>query len=68
MVLRCIDRNLSKTPAELIVKSFKSCGIANALDGTEHEKAWDDEGEGTGDAEDAVDDEIETESEGEDEE
>ena len=66
IVLRWIDRAWSEIPAELIAKSFKSCGIANALDGTEDEAVWDDEGEGTEDAEDAVDNEFETESEGED--
>ena len=68
IVLRWIDRAWSEIPAELIAKSFKSCGIANALDGTEDEAVWDDEGEGTEDAEDAVDNEFETESEGEDDE
>ena len=37
MVLQWIDRVWSEIPAELIVKSFKSCGIPNALDGTEDE-------------------------------
>ena len=27
---------------ETIVKSFKKCGISNALDGTEDEHLWDD--------------------------
>lgn len=54
-------------PAELITKSFKSCGITNALDSTEDEVVWD-EGEEAEDPEDAIDNEFETESEGEDDE
>ena len=37
MVLRWIDRAWNEIPVELITKSFKSCDITNALDGTEDE-------------------------------
>jgi len=33
------------------VRSFKSCGISNALDGTEDDAVWEDEGEDAEDAE-----------------
>lgn len=37
-----------------------SCGITNALDGTEDEVAWEEEGEEAEDPEDAIDDNFET--------
>lgn len=62
IVLRWINQAWSEIPAELIAKSFKSCGSGNALDGTEDEAVWDDEGEGTEDAEDAIENEFEMDS------
>ena len=41
-----------------------SCGISNALDGTEDDAVWDDEEEE--DTEDRIDNEFETDSEAED--
>ena len=41
IVLRWIDRAWSEIPADLISRSFKSCGINNALDGTEDDAVWD---------------------------
>ena len=37
-----------------------SCGITNALDGTEDEVAWEEEGEEAEDPEDTIDDNFET--------
>ena len=68
MVLRWIDRAWNEIPVELITKSFKSCGITNALDGTEDDAVWEEEQEEAEDPEDAIDNEFETESEGEDDE
>ena len=48
----------------LITRSFKSCGINNALDGTEDDLVWDDnEAE---DEEEPIDNELETDSSAED--
>ena len=68
MVLRWIDRAWSEIPVDLIVRSFTSCGINNALDGTEDDAVWEDEGEDAEDAEELVDNEFETDSEAEDDE
>ena len=65
MVFRWIDRAWSEIPVDLIVRSFKSCGINNALDGTEDDAVWDDEEEDAEDAEQPVDNEFETDSEAE---
>ena len=65
MVLRWINKAWDEIPAELIKKSFKSCGIANALDSTEVEEVWDEEGDETEDEGDTIDNEFDTESEGE---
>ena len=51
---------------ELIMRSFKSCGIRNALDGTENDVVWDDELEEAKDTEEWIDSEFETDSEAED--
>ena len=64
MVLRWIDRAWREIPVELITRSFVSCGISNALDGTEDDAVWDDEEEE--DTEDRIDNEFETDSEAED--
>ena len=50
------------------MRSFKSCAINNALDGTEDDVVWDDEEEEAEDAEELIDNEFETDSEGEDDE
>ena len=68
MVLRWIDRAWSEIPADLISRSFKSCGINNALDGTEDDAVWDDEEEEPEDAEEPIDNEFETDSEAENDE
>ena len=69
MVLWWIDRAWNEIPVELITKSFKSCDITNASDGTEDEAVWEEEREEAEDPEDdAIDNEFETESKGEDDE
>ena len=68
VVLRWIDRAWSEIPVDLITRSFKSCGINNALDGTEDDAVWDDEEEETEDADEPIDNEFETDSEAEDDE
>jgi len=50
------------------VRSFKSCGINNALDGTKDDVVWEDKGEDSEDAEKPVDNKFETDSEAEDDE
>ena len=67
MVLRWIDQAWREIPVELITRSFKSCGISDALDGTEDDAVWDDEEEEAEDTEERIDNEFETDSEAEDE-
>ena len=45
----------------MVTKSFKTCGISNALDGTEHDKLYTRKGQEINDDED---NKFETESEG----
>ena len=59
MVLRWIDRAWREIPVELITRSFKSCGISDALDGTEDDAVWDDEEEEAEDIEERIDNEFE---------
>jgi len=68
MVLRWIDRAWREIPVDLITRLFKSCGINNALDGTEDDAVWDEEEEEAEDAEELIDNEFETDSEAEDNE
>ena len=65
IVLRWIDRAWREIPADLITRSFKSCGINNALDGTEDDAVWDDEEEEADDADKLVDNEFNTDSKAE---
>ena len=67
MVLRWIDPASTEIPVDLITRSFKSCGINNALDGTEDDAVWDDEEEAE-EPEEPIDNEFETDSEAEDDE
>ena len=68
VVLQWIDRAWREIPVDLITRSFKSCGINNALDGTEDDAVWDDEEEETEEPEEPIDNEFETDSEAEDDE
>ena len=64
-MLTWINRARNGIPQDLIEKSFKSCGIANALDGSEDDVVWEEENEETEDAEEIIDNEFEIDSEGE---
>ena len=66
LVLTWINRAWNGIPQDLIEKSFKSCGIANALGGSENDAVWEEENEETEDTEEIIDHEFETHSEGED--
>ena len=50
-------------PAEMVTKSFKTCGISNSLDGTEDDVVYTEEVQEIDD--DEEDNEFDTESEGE---
>ena len=50
----------------MMTKSFKSCGISNALDGTEDDAVWDDEEGEAEDPEEPIENEFETDSEDKD--
>ena len=56
---------VTEKPKDLIGKSFKSCGIANEPDGSEDDAVWEEEDEETEDAEEIIDNEFETDNEGE---
>ena len=60
MVLRWIDRAWREIPVDLITRSFKSCGINNALDETEDDLVWDDDEEEAEDEEEPMDNKFET--------
>ena len=63
--MRWIDQAWREIPVELITRLFMSCGISNALDGTEDDAVWDDEEEEAEDTEERIDNEFETDSEAE---
>ena len=52
--------------ADLVANAFKSCGISNALDGTEDEAVWEEEGAGADEVDDELENEFDTDSEQED--
>ena len=60
LVLTWINCAQNGIPQDLTEKSFKSCGIANALDGSEDDAVWEEENEGTKDADEIIDNEFET--------
>ena len=43
LVLRWVHEAWREIPAEMVMKSFKSCGISNALDGTEDDELYTEE-------------------------
>jgi len=61
LVLRWVNEAWREIPAEMVKKSFKTCGISNALDGTEDDELYSEEGQ---EIDDDEDNEFETESEG----
>ena len=62
LVLRWVNEAWREIPAEMVIKSFKTCGISNALDGTEDDELYAEEGQ---EIDDDEDNEFETDSEGE---
>ena len=65
-MLRWIKRSWSEIPAEMVRKSFKTCGISNALDGTEDDEVYADDMPELADDDMAMEDEFETDSEEDD--
>ena len=66
LVLQWIHKAWQEIPADLVTNSFKSCGISNALDSTEDEAVWEEEGAGADEADDELENEFDTDSEQED--
>ena len=67
-MLQWVNKAWQEIPAELVIRSFKSCGISNVLDGTEDDTVYEEESE-SGDVLDAdkdLDNEFDTDSESED--
>ena len=59
---------MERDPSWFDNKIIQSCGINNALDGTEDDAIWDEEEKEAEDAEEPIDNEFETDSEAEDNE
>ena len=64
LVLRWIKEAWAEIPEEMVVKSFKTCGISNALDGTEDDVVYSEETPEV-DYEDIEENEFDTDSENE---
>ena len=64
LVLRWIKEAWAEIPQEMVIKSFKTCGISNALDGTEDDVVYSEEIPEVDD-EDIEENEFETDSENE---
>ena len=60
LVLRWVHEAWQEIPAQMVMKSFKTCGISNALDGTEDDELYAEEGQ---EIDDVEDNEFETDSE-----
>lgn len=69
LVLQWVNKAWQQIPAQLVVRSFKSCSISNALDGTEDDAVYEEESESGDvlDVDDELDNDIDTDSESEDE-
>ena len=65
LVLQWVNKAWQEIPAELVIRSFKSCGISNALDGTEDDAVYEEESESEDvlDVDDKLDNEFDTDSE-----
>ena len=65
LVLKWVKKARQEIPAELVIRSFKSCGISNALDGTEDDAVYEEESESEDvlDVDDKLDNEFDTDSE-----
>jgi len=64
LVLRWIKEAWQEIPEEMVKKSFKSCGISNAMDGTEDDAIYTEDSPELDDDEE-MEDEFETDSEDE---
>ena len=62
LVLQWVNEVWQEIPAEMVMKSFRTCGISNALDGTEDDELYNEEGQ---EIDNDKDNEFETESKGE---
>ena len=62
LVLRWVNEVRQEISAEMVMKSFKTCGISNALEGTEDDELYNEEGK---EINDEKDNEFQTENEGE---
>ena len=69
LVLEWVNKAWQEIPADLVIKSFKSCSISNALDGTEDDAVYEEETEGRKieDVDDELENEFDTDSKSEDE-
>jgi len=67
-VLEWINKAWQEIPTDLVAKSFKSCGISNALDGNEDDAVYEEETEGREieDVDDELENEFDTDSKSED--
>ena len=63
LVLCWVKDAWQEIPADMVKRSFQSCGISNALHGTEDDAVYTDEMPELADNEDEMEDELETESE-----
>ena len=61
LVLRWVKQSWEEIPEEMVRRSFKMCGISNALNGTEDDAIYDDKMPEV--ADDDMEDEFETDSE-----
>ena len=66
LVLRWIKQSWAEIPAEMARKSFKTCGILNALDSTKDTEVYTDDMSELAADDMPVDDEFETDSKGDD--
>ena len=67
LVLKWVKQSWVEIPAEMVRKSFKMCGILNALDGTEDDEVYADEMPELADDDMAMEDKFETDSKEDDE-
>ncbi len=68
LVLRWVKQAWCDLPDEMVRRSFKVCGISNALDGTEDDAIYEEEtAEFTDEEDEEMDDEFDTNSEDDDE-
>ena len=63
LVLKWVKQSWAEIPAKMVRKSFKTCGISNALDGSEDDEVYADDMLELADDDMAMEDEFETDSE-----